>query len=606
MKCYEFSEQVEELLDELLDAPVTEAMHAHVAECRDCLKEYQRAQRFRRLLMGKGRESLEAWGARNVTQLVTLQAARENREEQIRRARTVPAAAASSGETPTPAGRPPVAFVGMRRWLPAVGSAAATAAAAVLFIALSGVFGPAGPRTLEAGQPVVLARGERAQPSEGREVQADGEVRLELMAGSDGTKLRLDQGKLMVRVEPGHPFHVQTVRGTASALGTTFEVAAREDGAVSVTVLSGRVGFDDGAEQRVLLAGHILVAPAEGEISVVSNEYIERLQLDRELAINELLAERGQRQRAEEALATLRSGLRPTAEPTGTGRVPFAVLDGMPWGDLGPAAAQLVAMRLGEANAAEAHPGASSVFLQRSDLIQEVTGERDARAGLWHPDIMFRLAGPFFTALAPRAGAEEIGGAVAATRSAANMSVARLSEDSTPAEVTASRLEFVRAVVQAVRTHIGEREAARVGYGNPVVPALADVTVLELEESTAADIANLLAKHFDLNDEQRSALRPVVDRYLAAVLAAQEEVRTRYGDVAASVLTGSTALRKGARFPESPALDSERVDRVLADLDVRLALNRPRIGLERDVHELLRPDQRVRPFPGPRGLCAYR
>lgn len=253
MNCTAFDEIVHALADPALRPDDAEPAYAHAAACKACAAKLETARRFAGFMDGEGRAAVDAWSGHV-------------------------AAAQTAVELRDAAG--PRALAPIRR-MPGLGRFLAVAAASILVttVALSLLRGP---EVLAEGRVTTLAPGERAVASDGRELEAEETAHVVVPEGSDGRTVRLDDGCVHFRVEPGREFAVETPRGTANVLGTSFVVRVEQDGEVAVTVHSGRVRFASpgGGERVTLASGDRLEVDAQGVHHLVNGRRVKQLEDD--------------------------------------------------------------------------------------------------------------------------------------------------------------------------------------------------------------------------------------------------------------------------------------------------------------------------------------
>jgi len=251
VNCTTFDEIVHALADPAIRPHDAEPAYAHAAACPACAAKLEAARKFTAFLDGEGRAAVDAWSG----YVAAANAAAETREDR---------------EPPKPAP--------LRR-LPGLGRFAAVAAASILVTAVS-LSLMHSPEVLAEGRVTTLARGERAVASDGRELEAEETAHVVVPEGSDGHTVRIDDGCVHFRVAPGLEFAVETPRGTANVLGTSFVVRVEQDGEVAVTVHSGRVRFaSHGGRDRVTLAtGDRLEVDAQGVHHLVNGRRVKQLE----------------------------------------------------------------------------------------------------------------------------------------------------------------------------------------------------------------------------------------------------------------------------------------------------------------------------------------
>jgi ferric-dicitrate binding protein FerR (iron transport regulator) len=249
VNCTTFEGIVHALADPALRPHDAEPAYAHAAACPACAAKLEAARKFTSLLDGEGREAIDAWSGQVAAAV----------------------AATETGESAAPSAP-------LRR-LPGLGRFAAVAAASILItsVAISLV---SGPEVLAEGKVTTLARGERAVVSDGRELEAEETAHVVVPEGSDGRTVRIDDGCVHFRVDPGLEFNVETPRGTANVLGTSFVVRVADDGEVAVTVHSGRVRFASrgGNDRFVLATGDRLEVDAQGVHHLVNGRRVKQLE----------------------------------------------------------------------------------------------------------------------------------------------------------------------------------------------------------------------------------------------------------------------------------------------------------------------------------------
>ena len=250
MNCTTFDEIVHALADPAIRPHDAEPAYAHAAACPACAAKLEAARKFTAFLDGEGRAAVDAWSG-----YVAATRASETRERD---------------EAPAPAP--------LRR-LPGLGRFAAVAAASILVTAVS-LSLMHGPEVLAEGRVTTLTRGERAVAADGRELEAEETAHVVVPEGSDGHTVRIDDGCVHFRVAPGLEFAVETPRGTANVLGTSFVVRVEQNGEVAVTVHSGRVRFASiGGRERVTLAsGDRLEVDAQGVHHLVNGRRVKQLE----------------------------------------------------------------------------------------------------------------------------------------------------------------------------------------------------------------------------------------------------------------------------------------------------------------------------------------
>jgi FecR-like protein len=251
VNCTQFDEIVHALADPALRPDDAEPAYAHAAACPACAAKLDQARKFAGFMEGEGRAAVDAWSGHVAAALAAVETRRD------------PAAPA----------QPPL------RRLPGLGRFAAVAAASILVTAVSFSL-LRGPEVLAEGHVTTLARGERAVTSDGRELEAEETAHVVVPEGSDGRAVRIDDGCVHFRVAPGLEFAVETPRGTANVLGTSFVVRVEQDGEVAVTVHTGRVRFASrgGGDRVTLASGDRLEVDAQGVHHLVNGRRVKQLE----------------------------------------------------------------------------------------------------------------------------------------------------------------------------------------------------------------------------------------------------------------------------------------------------------------------------------------
>ena len=251
MNCASFEEIVHALADPALRPDDAEPAYAHAAACPACAARLEAARKFAGFMDGEGRAAVDAWSGQVAAALAVVDTPEE-----------------TAAKAPAPIRRLP----GLGRF--AVVAAASILVTAVAFSLLSG------PEVLAEGHVTTLARGERAFASDGRELEAEETAHVVVPEGSAGRTVRIDDGCVHFRVEPGRQFSVETPRGTADVIGTSFVVRVEQDGEVAVTVHSGRVRFEAaGGRDRVTLEyGDRLEIDAQGVHHLVNGRRVKQLE----------------------------------------------------------------------------------------------------------------------------------------------------------------------------------------------------------------------------------------------------------------------------------------------------------------------------------------
>jgi len=95
-------------------------------------------------------------------------------------------------------------------------------------------------------------------------------ARLDYREASEQRSVRLEgRGFFGVAHEPDRPFVIETESGSATVLGTRFQLEDT-DSALTLIVVEGRVALESGAEPRVVTAGHVGLAGRSGSVAVDS------------------------------------------------------------------------------------------------------------------------------------------------------------------------------------------------------------------------------------------------------------------------------------------------------------------------------------------------
>ena len=645
MTCIELRDRVDELLDDLLPPEEADRLRVHTAECDQCAADLEAARSFKDLMETRGRPAIDQWASHSLAERARAAAQRESAAVQRQSADTAvvlapspvrPAELVSVTDAPASAAKPAL------RALPAAGSKRARRAPPtwVRALAASIVIGAAvaagwtlrphaeGATLLPEGEEIVLARGGRALVAKGREVVTDVGARVSVPVGSEGERIAVLAGAAVFRVEPGHPFAVDTPLGTATVLGTHFQVDVRATGTVEISVLSGRVRFENRRHQaRSVTAGSRLHVDRTGALHVSVGAETHDLEMIAQLRSLEIEALNGQVARLEEEVATLRRGV-VAAEPVRDVRPVVEPPQDLPWNEFGAAVRELIASGKRTSDNTRGVE-AMGRLMSHAGPIQAYTGAQTLFDAVWHPAFVARIADGFLVALAPDAPEEARSRAAAQIRGVAETSAARVREDLTRTELMVERMKFVRAVIVATRENLGDVAAGEVADGaargiGPNVRPAPGFEVRTFGDDAARDIVGIYSKYFDLTDSQRATVEALAQGYVEDTRNVQQAILSRLGAEAGNALLfpregrrrfgrRDNASRGDAPKPEAPEpaqpapkSDTERVNDMLASLDAKLEIAQPRMRFERAIREILRPDQAERRFPPTFGLPVFR
>ena len=594
MICVDFRDKVDELLDGLLPPEDASRYESHATSCADCAAEFESAAAFLNFLDDDGREAIELFDVRNVTQDVARRVARAAAHPDL-----------PSAQVDAPA-RPSV-----WRWPKRL----AVAAALVGAVTLLGPFpGSAGPQLLAEGEAVRLVGGSHALVRPGVTVQVDEAAMLTVSPKTAREALTLSEGAALFTVPAREQLTVTSDRGSAVASGATFHVSRDAEGQLAVTVLSGRAHVRSKFDSRGVRAGERVVLGKDDSMQLVSLEVLDEQALRLTMRDHRIADLNGQLIRRDEELATVRASRAQQTPAPATPPVSDDALDRLPWTQLAEAARTLLPRNKGRDYYDPERMRAVGVFLIHNEEIRSLTGAESPMDGLWHPAFIERMAEPFMEKLAPYAPPGDRKAAAARVRAAAGIAHEQLRTDLTPTEIVDARLELFRATIAAARDHLGDGAAAAVAEGLHVMDRVSAVRTMDYDDTTARDVANYWGKWFDLVEEQRDALVPIAERYVAQARLAQALIEERMGRQKAhdALFRQRRSWRrdrnkKPTKQPyEDPDLSVDvRVDHALAVIEAKQSLTQVRIEFERSLDELLREDQRKRGFGRSWGLLWF-
>jgi ferric-dicitrate binding protein FerR (iron transport regulator) len=564
VNCRDFAERVDEWLDGLAPAADADALRAHAASCTSCTADTERARRFRDLLAGVGRETVASAADREAA------------------ARALAAAAASRGTW-------------HRLRAPLAAAAVLVAGLGLGFVAADWRSAPRDAISADDGT-VALARGERRTLAEGRTVVADEATRLAVEAGSNGERVRLDEGAAVFQVEHGRPFSVITDLGEAEVRGTLFHVERRADGSVSVGVMSGVVVFHprtNGAK-RTLRAGATLDVARDGTQRITSRSDTADLVMRLEMQSMELDALRGDVAKRDETIADLQArlaGLEATAE--GTKPQP----SGVQWDRLGAAAHRLLTTPPNSRDPANRE--AFTEFMTHLPALQELTGSDDVFELPWHPAVVSRTARGFLDALAPGAPEAARARAAESIHNAADAAAAAMT-DVVPAEAATARLRMIRQMVTSVRDELGVAAAAQIARSALVSRDGVEIRATADDAASRQQMIDGWVQRFGLPEERRAEASSLIEPWIVATREAQATITREWGDPEASAFLfperREPGRERGERRPEPRPVvdDATAVANALRRIDATIALLGPKIAVERGLRALLPADASAR------------
>ncbi|MCE9634489.1 MAG: FecR domain-containing protein [Planctomycetes bacterium] len=582
-------------MDELIDGTLPPAdasrLREHATGCATCAADMARAERFRALMAGGGR--------------VALARAADH------------GAAIRAREAAAAAGPRPGALVRLRAPL-------AAAAMLVAGVGLGWAVAPSAPTidaVLDAGE-ITLSRGERRTVGDGRTVVADTDTKIVVPAGSDGSRLRLDDGAAVFQVVKGKPFTVETELGTVDVRGTLFHVARRPDRSVTVGVMSGVVVFTPkgGGATRTLRERTTLTVAPDGGQRLLSDSETTDLTLRLEMQALEMDALRGDLVARDEELAALRA----QAGVVAAAAAPAKPGDTIPWRELGVNACKLLALRPDD----PAFLDSMSIFLANSKELAAVTGAAQPWDWPMHPVVIARSAPGFVEALAPSAPPEARARAAAAMGSAAEEYAKAATPDALPTAVFQARMRMLRAIIVGLREELGADPAAElaraVALGRDGMP----IRVSSVQGPAREEFVGHWVRQLDLTDAQRAEVQSLSDRRIDATLAVQRDIIGRLGDATGRAFLFPQMMWGGPRRPRgdgiakpddagsgvgagetprtgpaprvepAPVLDAPTaIATALSRIDAKLALTDPRLEFERAVRVIVTPEQYARGFP---------
>lgn len=601
----EFVDHVDEYLDGVLPPEEVARVEACLRDDPACRAELEEAEAFRALLHGRGRDALADLQARTLTEWVHHDAARHEERRRTEVESVLVEAAAASDATVRPVSR---------WWRPAAAATVLAAAAALAFVSVRDLAPDASAPPVEpvwaAGTTRVLEAGSHELLAPGVQLTAAGRTAL-TRRGDDAYGL-VGAGA-HVSVAEDREFRFETPRGMLTLVGATAYVAIDDDGALRLVVGSGAVAFSAGAggEHR-LLAGESLVAPVGRRVEILSRAAVDALRADYELQSFHAHDLRGRLREATEALAAERAA--PPAETVADverrRQVPFGsddVLDELPWGEFGRAARQLLRSNRGRGLFEDpVQARALAVFLEHTGEIQALTGVQNPIDGIRHPEVLVRIAEPFFHALAPHAPRRDIRNAAAATRVAAERIGAELAVgDLVPAERAMAELRMFRAMILAAHDHIGPHAAVETAAGLRGAGELAPVRPRRVgaQAEFESDYVALWGRLFDLRDDELLAARALVVAVQEDVLRAQSVIEGRLGRERARELLrlGRRGFWRGRspvgetvvdRLDEAEA--RAHVERAVEDIEAKLELAAAQVEFERAMRDLVGPARRDR------------
>ena len=596
MTCSEYRDHVEDLLDELLPPEDAERYEVHRASCAECGAHAEEAERFRRLLVSEGRAALGAWEARRLA---------------------LRAASLSHAEPVSPAPVQPRRF------------GVLTLAAAAAVVAAAGIFGAG---VLGAAGPVQLALGEEARLSPGTVatfghdcslVVEDRAVTVELQSAADGSGdvVRMERGVALFRAHPEHALAIATVQGTARAVGATFVVDVRSDGAVSVDVVTGRVRLERRGGLVVARPGERVEVDSRGAAHIVSRGRIEELEQIETHSQDQIEQLRDELQRAEEQLDAY-------AAAAQSGDAIALPTDELPFHELGRAMRVLTDPKVGWRDPRRNE--AMAFFLLNAERIRVEFGASDPIRASQNPGFMAAVAPGFLAAMAPDAPASSIAAAAAVVRDVCARVEAVMAGEPLPTELVTSRQRALIEIIRGVEQHLGVAAAVEIvgsmrGEWDGPQPS-----VSHIDDRLEAGIVGFRQKTLDLDDEQTNQFAAMVREYVAQCVVMQERVAAALpaDEVESVVYPARKWPRGGFGWGERPGRDatrgngdgapettaepvvvlsqSEIVTARLRELDARLHLAEPRIRYERALWNLLTPEQRAKAFRGGAQLFTYR
>ncbi len=608
--CAEYRDRVEDVLDRLLPPEESERLDAHREACAECAARWTAARRFRDLLAREGRAALGAWEARRLSvHAATMDVTR---------------AAAAPG-APAPA---------RRRRFTVLRLAAAAAVVAAAGLVGTGMLGDSGPVVLAAGAQTRLDPGSQATFGHGsRLVVEDRAVTLTLLEDTsrDGTSddlLQMHRGVALFRVHPEHPLGVATPQGVARAVGATFVVDVRSDGAVVVDVVTGRVRVVRDRGDVVARPGERVEIDSGGTVHVVSRARLDGLAMTNDRRSEEISNLRTELRRADEQLDAYAA-----AAQAGGSEAPAT--DGLPYLELGRVTRILTDRAIPWRDPRRNE--AMAFFLLNAERIRQEFGASDPMRAVERPAFVAAVAEGYLRALEPTASDEEIAATVDEIRTACGLVEADMAGELVPTELSASRQRALTTMIRAVERHLGSAAAAELVRSirgawdgpRPWVQALDD----RLEAKLVGSWQRLL----DLDEEQANRVAALVKEYVAQSVTMQARVAAALpeGEVESVVFPrsmwgrdgGSRRHRGGTRSSassgageeagaaaEEPAetaappepSDSEVVAQRLREIDARLRLGEPRARFERALWNMLRPEQRTSAFRGRSRLFTFR